>query len=164
MNIPAVAEWRPARRRARIAALQVLYEIDGARHLPERILRERLQWDGTSKRVARYARRLVEGVVEQKEEIDNIIATHAPAWPIAQMAMVDRNLLRVAIYEMTEEDDTPLKTAIDEAVELAKIYGSNSSSRFVNGVLGSVMDAIEAKGRTDSESEREQMEVTRCLR
>jgi N utilization substance protein B len=87
----------------------------------------------------------VEGIVEQKAEIDNIIATHAPAWPIMQMAMVDRNLLRVAIYEMTVEDETPPKAAINEAVELAKIYGSNSSSRFVNGVLGSVMDAIEAQ-------------------
>lgn len=145
MNIPAVKERRPARRRARAAALQVLYEIDGARHKPERVLQERLQQDNTPASVARYARRLVEGIIEQKEEIDNIIATHAPAWPITQMAMVDRNLLRVAIYEITVEDETPPKAAINEAVELAKIYGSNSSSRFVNGVLGSVMNAIEAK-------------------
>ena len=152
MNIPAVKERRPARRRARAAALQVLYELDGARHLPERVLQERLQQANTPVRVAQYARRLVEGVLEQKEEIDNIIATHASAWPIAQMAMVDRNLLRVAIYEMIEEDETPLKTAIDEAVELAKVYGSNSSSRFVNGVLGSVMNAMAAKVRTESEN------------
>ena len=151
MNISAVKERRPVRRRARAAALQVLYELDGARHLPDRVLQERLQQDNTPVPVAQYARRLVEGILEQKEEIDNIIATHAPAWPIAQMAMVDRNLLRVAIYEMIEEDETPLKTAIDEAVELAKVYGSNSSSKFVNGVLGSVMNAIAAKGRTDSD-------------
>ena len=123
----------------------MLYELDGARHKPERVLRERLQQGKTPDPVAKYARRLVEGIVEQKAEIDNIIATHAPAWPIMQMAMVDRNLLRVAIYEMTVEDETPPKAAINEAVELAKIYGSNSSSRFVNGVLGSVMDAIEAQ-------------------
>ena len=151
MNISAVKERRPVRRRARAAALQVLYELDGARHLPDRVLQERLHQDNTPVPVAQYARRLVEGILEQKEEIDNIIATHAPAWPIAQMAMVDRNLLRVAIYEMIEEDETPLKTAIDEAVELAKVYGSNSSSKFVNGVLGSVMNAIAAKGRTDSD-------------
>ena len=123
----------------------MLYELDGARHKPERVLRERLQQGDTPDPVAKYARRLVEGIVEQKAEIDNIIATHAPAWPIMQMAMVDRNLLRVAIYEMTVEDETPPKAAINEAVELAKIYGSNSSSRFVNGVLGSVMDAIAAQ-------------------
>ena len=145
MNIPAVKERRPDRRRARTAALQVLYEIDGARHKPERVLQERLRQDNTPAPVAIYARRLVEGIIDQKDQIDNIIATHAPAWPIMQMAMVDRNLLRVAIYEMTVEDETPTKAAINEAVELAKIYGSNSSSRFVNGVLGSVVNAIEAK-------------------
>lgn len=144
--MPAVKERRPDRRKARAAALQVLYEIDGARHEPERVLRDRLQQEDTPAPVARYTQRLVEGIVEQKEEIDNIIATHAPAWPIAQMAMVDRNLLRVAIYEMTGEDEAPPKTAINEAVELAKIYGSDSSPRFVNGVLGSVMDAITANG------------------
>ena len=133
-------------RRARAAALQVLYEAEGARHEPKRVLRDRLRRGRTPGRVARYARKLVRGIVEHQEEIDNIIATHAPEWPITQMAMVDRNLLRVAIYEMTVEDETPPKAAINEAVELAKIYGSNSSPRFVNGVLGSVMNAIAAKG------------------
>ncbi len=128
----------------------MLYEIDGARHKPERVLEDRLKQGNTPAWVASYTRELVEGIVEHKAEIDNIIATHAPEWPLMQMATVDRNLLRIAIYEITEEKKkTPPKVAIDEAVELAQIFGSYSSSRFVNGVLGSVMDTIAAQEAKD---------------
>ena len=130
------------RRKARKLALQVLYEIDGARHKPDRTLDSRLQQRGLSLSDERYARKLVEGVVEQKSEIDTIISTYASDWPIIQIAMVDRNLLRVSIYEIMLDNETPPKVAINEAVELAKIFGADSSSRFVNGVLGSVMQIL----------------------
>lgn len=130
------------RRKARKLAFQVLYEIDGARHKPDRTLDLRLQQGCLSLLDERYARKLVEGVVEQKSEIDTIISTYASDWPIIQIAMVDRNLLRVSIYEIMLENETPPKVAINEAVELAKIFGADSSSRFVNGVLGSVMQTL----------------------
>ena len=132
-------------------ALQVLYEIDGARHTPKRVLEDRLRLSNAPPSVARYTRRLVRGVIRHREDIDDTISAHAPAWPIAQMAMVDRNLLRVAIYEMTVDGKTPAKAAINEAVDLARIYGSQSSSRFVNGVLGAVLDAMPAQEAEEPE-------------
>ncbi len=81
-----------------------------------------------------------EGVLENIHELDKIIAEFAPSWPVSHMSVIDRNLLRMAIYEMTMWGDTPPKVAINEAVELAKVFGSESSPRFVNGVLGSVME------------------------
>ena len=87
-----------------------------------------------------FAHNLVEGVLNNQTEIDTIISDFAPSWPITQMAIVDRNILRMAIYEMILGGDTPPKVAINEAVELAKVFGSDSSPRFVNGVLGSVME------------------------
>ena len=90
-----------------------------------------------------FAHQLVDGVLENKAEIDKIISAFAPNWPIDQMAIVDKNILRVAIYEMVLGGETPPKVAINEAVELAKSFGSDSSPKFVNGVLGSVMATAE---------------------
>jgi N utilization substance protein B len=81
---------------------------------------------------------IVLGVLAQHESLDALIHQHAPEWPVDQISVVDRNILRIAIFEMTAVPDTPLKVAINEAVELAKIYGSASAARFVNGVLGAV--------------------------
>ena len=83
------------------------------------------------------------GVLANQPEIDKIIATYAPDWPISQMAIVDRNILRVAIFEILMGDDAPPKVAINEAVELGKVYGANRSPMFVNGVLGSLMEHLE---------------------
>ena len=143
MDSPALAEPRsPAtRRKARVVALQVLYELDGARHDVGRVLDNRLRDDQVSGPPATFARKLVSGVIEHRTEIDNIMSRYAPAWPVEQMAMVDRNILRVAIYEITLGGETPPRVAINEAVELGKIFGSDSSPRFVNGVLGSLMQS-----------------------
>ena len=73
-----------------------------------------------------------------KDELDIFIAEHAPEWPLNQVATVDRNILRIALWEFAVNGDTPIKVAINEAVELAKSYGSDSSPRFINGVLGSL--------------------------
>ena len=84
-----------------------------------------------------FVRMLVEGVLERMKDLDELIAKYAPEWPVDQMAIIDRNILRIAIHEIATAENTPVKVAINEAVELAKVFGSGSSRRFVNGVLGS---------------------------
>ncbi len=126
------------RRKARIVALQALYEADVASHSPGETLERLIIENHLSEASAVFARELVTGVLEQRERIDEIIARAAPAWPVEQLAPIDRNILRVAIREMLVDNGTPIRAAINEAVELAKSYGSDSSPRFVNGVLGSV--------------------------
>jgi N utilization substance protein B len=147
-----------SRRSARVIALQVLYEIERARHDQHRALQRRLEERSVDEAAQDFAGKIIDAVVEGREQIDAIIATYAPAWPIAQMASVDKNILRVAIFEMVLSHGTPPKVAINEAVELAKVFGSDSSPKFVNGVLGSVMDSgiVESglAAPTDEESER----------
>jgi N utilization substance protein B len=92
---------------------------------------------------ARFAEELVHGVLANQDEMDQLIAQYAPEWPVAQLAIIDRNVLRIAIFELAIDGRTPVKVAINEAVELAKLYGSESSARFVNGVLGSVTDRLD---------------------
>ncbi len=127
-----------ARTRARGMALQVLYEVDLTGHAPGTALHMRLEADPLSDRLERFVRDIVFGVVPLRAHLDHYIARYAPEWPVEQIAPIDRNILRIALWEMTLAPDTPLKVAINEAVELAKIYGSDSSPRFINGVLGSL--------------------------
>lgn len=89
-----------------------------------------------------FASRLIQGVIQHQEEMDTLIAQYAPEWPLDQMAVIDRNILRIAIFEFLIEAETPVKVAINEAVELAKTYGSDSAPRFINGVLGTLADHI----------------------
>jgi N utilization substance protein B len=129
-----------SRTRARSLALQVLYEIDVANHPPADVLRERLEDVELSDDLAEFARQIIFGVLPLRHELDLIIARYAPEWPFEQMAAIDRNILRVACWEFTVFHQTPMKVAINEAVELAKLYGSDSAPRFINGVLGSLAD------------------------
>jgi N utilization substance protein B len=129
-----------SRRETRIAALQVLCEIDSVEHDPSEVIERRVIEGSFSRTSEDFLRSLFNGVIKKREEIDKMISEFAPSWPMGQMATVDRNLLRMAIYEMVMSDETPPKVAINEAVELAKVFGSDSSSKFVNGVLGSVME------------------------
>ena len=128
------------RRRTRIMVLQVLYEADAVGRDPLPLLERRVEEESLSPSAEMFAHNLVKGVLENREELDKIITAFAPSWPISQMAIVDRSLLRMAVFEMRLGDETPSKVAINEAVELAKVFGSESSSRFINGVLGSVME------------------------
>ena len=131
------------RRKARVVALQALYEIDAAVRSSERALKNRLEIEPLSPSAEEFATGLVKGVLENQTRIDGLIETYAPSWPLKQMALVDRNLLRVAIYEIMIADETPPKAAINEAVELAKVFGAANSPKFVNGVLGSIMAAAQ---------------------
>ena len=126
------------RRRARAIALQALYEVDSAGHDAEAVIARLLAERGLSEENNAFVRELVSGVIQNKEKIDNSIKSFAPAWPIEQIAVIDRNILRLAIFEILFDNKVPVKVAINEAVELAKKFGSDNSSKFVNGVLGSV--------------------------
>ena len=127
------------RRKARTVALQALYEIDAARRPAEQAVQSRLETEPLAPSAEEFARTLVRGVLDNQQRLDSQIETFAPSWPISQMAVIDRNILRVAIYEIMILGETPPKAAINEAVELAKVFGADSSPKFVNGVLGSVM-------------------------
>jgi N utilization substance protein B len=116
-------------------AIQALFEIDIAGHDPAKVLKERLAETPLEESVLTFWRALVMGVHEHGEWLDGIISEIAPERPIAQVAVLDRNIIRLAIIELMTQD-TPTKVVINEAVELAKTYGSDSSQRFVNGVLG----------------------------
>ena len=127
-----------ARRKARTVALQALYEIDCTQHPPDLVVEQRLGEQPLDDELAEFARRLVVGVIAETPTLDKLIQKYAPEWPLGQMALIDRNILRMAIWEFAAERQTPIKVAINEAVELAKLYGSDSAPRFVNGVLGAL--------------------------
>ena len=91
-----------------------------------------------------FAQKLLTGVSKSHLGLDNVITRYAPAWPVSQLSVIDRNILRIALFELIYTPETPRKTAINEAVELAKLFGSGSSARFVNGVLGSAMSGLES--------------------
>ena len=130
------------RRRARVLALQALYEVDSAGHGVEETLNRFLDGQSLSEENTTFVRQLVSGVMQNKEKIDHNIQNFAPAWPINQIPVVDRNILRLAIFEILLDNKVPVKVAINEAVELAKTFGGDNSSRFVNGVLASVSGLV----------------------
>jgi transcription antitermination protein NusB len=126
------------RRQARVAVLQTLYEVDIAHHDPEEALARNAESLRLSPEARTFAEELLRGTLARVEEIDAAIARAAPEWPLTQMARIDKNTLRLAIYEILYNNAVPAKAAINEAVELAKQFGGDASSRFVNGVLGAI--------------------------
>lgn len=135
------------RRRARATVLQVLYELDFTDHKAIPALEARLEDRPLPESAEAFARSLAIGVQTYRTYIDSIVSKLAPEWPIDQIAAVDRNVLRVAVYELLFEPEIPPKVTINEAVELAKMFGSDSSPRFVNGVLGSLVSQDQTKIR-----------------
>ena len=134
------------RKRARRVAVQALFEIDSVGHKPGVVIDERLAAEHFNEEGAQFLRWLVSGVLRNQEAMDAIIAKYAPEWPVNQLAIVDRNILRLALYELGASDgDAPPKVVINEAVELAKTFGGDSSPRFVNGVLGAGLEDVKAK-------------------
>lgn len=127
-----------SRTKARSLALQVLYETDLTGHSPAQVLGERLEESPLENDLAEFSRQIIFGVLSLVGQLDNFIAQHAPEWPLDQVAVVDRNILRIALWEFAAQGSTPIKVAINEAIELSKLYGSDSTPRFVNGVLGSL--------------------------
>jgi N utilization substance protein B len=129
------------RRQARVVAFQTLFEVDLVRHDPERVLVARLEETPLPEDAQQFARDLVLGMLAHQTEVDQLIRSAAPQWPLQQMAKADINILRLAVFELSG-GQTPLKVVINEAVELAKTYGGESSPRFVNGVLGTVAQRV----------------------
>jgi N utilization substance protein B len=121
-------------------ALQVLYEVDIANHPPGEIYKLRLEETPLPDDLAEFARQIIFGVLPITDTLDHLIAKYAPEWPLDQIAAIDRNILRMALWEFAVFGETPLKVAINEAVELAKLFGSDSAPRFVNGVLGALAE------------------------
>ena len=128
------------RTRARSLALQVLYEVDIANHPPADVFKSRLEEAPLTNDLSEFARQIIFGVLPLITNLDLLIARYAPEWPLDQIAAIDRNILRIALWEFAVLRETPIKVAINEAVELAKLYGSDSAPRFVNGVLGALAD------------------------
>lgn len=135
----------------RIVALQTLYEYDFRSYCNDEsvdineILGRSIERYDTAIQDKEFVEQLVRGVVENSKELDDFIAPIAPEWPIEQIARIDKVVLRMSIYQLQEMSDVPPKVAINEAVELAKAFGSDNSSKFVNGVLGTAFNEIEAK-------------------
>jgi N utilization substance protein B len=132
-----------ARRKTRVVALQALYELDCSSHEPGTVLSQREEDAQLPEAQHEFARTLVFGVLKDRQRLDQWIARFAPEWPVEQIAIVERNILRIALWEFAVGAVTPLRVAINEAVELAKLYGSDSAPRFINGVLGSLADHVD---------------------
>ena len=126
------------RRKARIAALQTLYELDCTKHKAEEAFAHLRAGETLPQEAVSFSEELVKGVLQNKCELDARIKKFAPAFPVEQMSIIDRNILRLAIFEISFHGETPIKVVINEAIELAKEFGSDSSPRLINGVLGSI--------------------------
>jgi N utilization substance protein B len=126
---------------ARSIAMQTLFEWDfrgsPTAALPA-ILEHNLSEFGPGLEEKKFSHDLVDGVVKYQKELDEVIAKYAPEWPLEQITIVDRNILRIGVFELKFSKDIPPKVAINEAIELAKSFGGPSSGKFVNGVLGSI--------------------------
>jgi len=132
-----------SRTKARSIALQVLYEADICGHSPGTILTAKFQRLKIDDSIKNFISDIVSGVIKNITLLDEFIKDFAPDWPLDQVAIIDRNLLRIALWEIAIFQKTPIKVVVNEAVELAKIYGSEGTPRFINGVLGGVIDNLQ---------------------
>lgn len=128
-----------ARRKARELALQMLYQHDLSGNTPDTIVStfEDLQKSKTNTR--EFATKIFRGTIEHLPQIDEMIVAQADNWRLSRMAVVDRNIIRMSIYELLHESDTPKLVIIDEAIEIAKKFGTQKSSQFINGILDGIL-------------------------
>ena len=150
---PAPASRQPQRsttyqHTARVLALQVLYEVDMTSHTWQSSLRAHAAATDASKRVMDFAARIIVGVLGSLDKLDRLIKAHAPAYPVNQLAPIDRTVLRLGLFELLPGTTVPPKVAINEAIELAKGFGGEGSPRFVNGVLGGALKDLASMIKT----------------
>jgi len=126
------------RHQARELALKVLFQLEGTGDDPEEVLRYHATENGATEDITNFARELVRGVLDNQDKLDSILTEASEHWKIAQMAKVDRVILRIAVYEIAIDRKVPTKAAINESIELAKTFSGDESGRFVNGILGRV--------------------------
>jgi transcription antitermination protein NusB len=125
---------------ARRASLQILYELDTTQHPMGEVLNTHIQERPDSSDVRRIITAIVRGVADHRKSLDEFIQRYAPEWPIEQVAVVDRNILRIAVFEYAIQKRAPIPVIINEAVHLAQVFGAENSHGFVHGVLGSIAD------------------------
>ncbi|HVT43715.1 MAG TPA: transcription antitermination factor NusB [Thermoanaerobaculia bacterium] len=128
-----------ARRKARELALQMLYQHDLSGNAPEAIIATFEDLQKSRSNIREFAVRIFEGTLRHLTEIDQMIIQQADNWRLSRMAAVDRNIIRMSIYEFMYEDETPTLVVIDEAIEIAKRYGTQKSSQFINGILDGIL-------------------------
>ena len=133
-------ETMSSRRKARIVALQILYEMDSTGHPHSEIMERALHDKDMDRRGLEFTKILVDGVIQELEDLDKRIEQFATIWPVDQLSIVDRNILRIALYEIFWDTEVPSKVAINEAVELAKKFGSQNSFKFINELSNSLRD------------------------
>ncbi|PIR07513.1 transcription antitermination factor NusB [Candidatus Jorgensenbacteria bacterium CG_4_10_14_0_8_um_filter_39_13] len=135
----------------RTIILQSLYEWDFYNQKPDlnKIIERNLEEFGPGIDEPEFAWKIIKGIVEHWDEINKLIEKNAPEWPLAQTPPLDRNILRIGLYELlyASKEEVPSKVAINEAIEMAKNFGGENSSRFVNGVLGNVYKEMEEKNK-----------------
>ncbi|MBI4215527.1 MAG: transcription antitermination factor NusB [Parcubacteria group bacterium] len=135
---------------ARTIAMQTLYEWDFNHGSPEQaveVLERNMKDFAPEFDDGGFSKELIEGVVKNLSEIDKVITQYAPEWPLEQIMVIDRNILRIGVYELKFASEIPEKVAINEAIELAKTFGGESSGKFVNGVLGAIYKELQEKGQ-----------------
>ncbi len=127
-----------SRRLAREAALRVLFQVEVGRDEVDAAIAYNASELDLDEKALRFMEKLVRGVIKHLAELDDLLNSYAVDWTVERMAYVDRNVLRLAAFEMLYDDETPAGVAINEAVELAKRYGTDDSGKFVNGILGNI--------------------------
>ena len=130
------------RRKARTIALEIIYQREITKASLDEIIRNRNR-AGEGEPSSEFSMKLINGVVNHQSEIDDLIEGYADNWALDRMPSLDRNIIRISLYEMLYEEDIPFSVSINEAVELAKIYGTDDSGKFVNGVLGRIASDLE---------------------
>ena len=130
------------RRKAREITLQILYEVDMGTHSPKEVLAQFWRREPVTDDIQAFATTLVEGVVRNMKEIDVLIETHSTNWKLSRMAVIDRNILRFAIFEIVYLSDVPVSVSLNEAIEVAKKYGTVDSGAFINGVLDNIAKSL----------------------
>lgn len=132
-----------SRRQARESSLQVIYALEMGSEDVEKVFQHVFEEFATGSKAQSFARKLVKGVLEHKEELDAVIKRLSKDWDINRLAVIDRNIMRIALYEMLYIEDIPDAVSVNEAVELAKMFGGKESAKFVNGILGRVVQSPE---------------------
>jgi len=128
-----------ARRKARELALQMLFQFDMAGNPPDTIVATFEDLQKSKANTREFAVKIFQGTVDHMAEIDDMIQQQADNWRLSRMAIVDRNIIRMSIYEFMHETDTPKLVIIDEAIEIAKKFGTQKSSQFINGILDGIL-------------------------
>ena len=142
---------------ARRASLQILYEMDTTQHPIDEVLDAHIQERPDSSDVRRIITGIVQGVIEHQELLDEFIQRYAPEWPIEQVAVVDRNILRIAVFEYMIQKRASIPIIINEAVHLAQVFGAENSHGFIHGVLGSIVDDETYEKPTESDDDKAEM-------